>query len=56
MLDLISNDLEPITVEIMPEVGMPGNFKLYVHRAGMTLVRVCKLDRDHIDLLLPRVE
>jgi len=41
---------EATQVEIQPEVGLPGSFKLYVHHQGRTIVRVCKLRATQIKL------
>lgn len=35
-------------VEILPEAGQPGMFKLYVHEFGKTTLRICKLTDEQL--------
>jgi hypothetical protein len=42
---------EGVSIEVQEEAGYPGHFKLYIHKDGETLVRVCKLEPTH--LILP---
>lgn len=47
-LDLIAD--ETIQVELQHETGFPNRFKLYVHREGRTIVRICKLKAEQINV------
>lgn len=39
-------------VEILPEVGNPGRFKLYIHsvQLGITILRICKMLPEHFKI------
>lgn len=49
MLDLIAD--EDTQVEFQQETGFKDRFKLYIHVAGRTVVRVCKLKREQIETM-----
>lgn len=48
LYDMIAD--EDIQVEIQYEAAFAGKFKLYVHQAGRSIVRICKLQRHQITI------
>lgn len=39
-----------IQVEIFPEIGFRDKSKVYIHLNGQTIVRLCKVNSDHIEV------
>lgn len=52
-LDLIAKPTDHVAVEVLPEVGVPGAVKLYVHVNGITVFRMCKVDREQLTVRKP---
>jgi hypothetical protein len=50
MLDLHITKGEHLEVEVSPELGLPGYRKLYVHLNGVTVLRVCKIAPDQLEM------
>jgi hypothetical protein len=48
--DLTSEDHDVIEVEVLPELGFPNKFKLYIHINGVTQLRVHELSKEQIKL------
>lgn len=48
MFDEAAN--EETQVQISPELGVPGSYKLYIHQSGRTVVRICKLKNTQIEV------
>lgn len=45
MLDLAAQPGDRVQVEVRPEPALPGMFKFYVRVNGVTVLRICKLER-----------
>lgn len=41
---------ETTQIELQHETGPAGKFKLYVHKAGVTIFRMCKIDAEQIEI------
>lgn len=46
MIDESADDATQI--QLTPETGVPGCFKLYIHYRGRTVVRICKIKAEQI--------
>lgn len=49
-IDLIAKSDTNVQIEFQPELGFKDKFKLYVHVDGVTILRICKLTNEQVDL------
>lgn len=51
-IDLIAKPEQIIEIEIQQEIGFTNKYKLYIHVDDITVLRICKLTNEQINLKL----